>query len=480
MSLRNREKQLTITQQNMKNLFASIFGLVLMISPMVYAQDKDDFHRPIPPHQLRFAERQSPQAQLTTRTMSARDYANWSAWLDMGLNQFRGDMTPLFRPTLTDPLNHFNVGFGAEYTFNPMFAFGLGFSFMRYGMFDERGTFNGDMYSVFPLIGINLLNFPMLNRHNRWDLWFYFGAGATHFNANLEHFIPQAVWDRFPSYTQAERDAIIFENQTRWTGVIPMAIELSYCISRQFAIALRARYYVFTSDDLEGQPVKRQEHGLDRYGRKNYNLSGVNNDHIAALSLGLRWNITPRNRTHMRQVRWEDFVASDLHLGADLTARLDSLEGRVNVLENKTDALGDELHNFIHNLPIVVADGSDGEDAELLIPPVFIFFDLDRHDLRPDALAQVLTVAAILDIHPNIVIDVVGWTDIRGSVAHNDALSQRRAKRVRDELVNVWGIDPSRITSEGRGKAIEPNPTDPNYFQINRRVEVRFFMGRGN
>jgi outer membrane protein OmpA-like peptidoglycan-associated protein len=239
---------------------------------------------------------------------------------------------------------------------------------------------------------------------------------------------------------------------------------------------------MYTSDDLEGASVKRREFGDDRYGRKNYNLSGTSNDHVAALTLGLRWNITPRDRTHMRKVRWDDFAAQELDMLNEALARIDDLEDRMDDVEGRVTAVEDELANLLENLPVILEQAGAGvglgEDGELPIPPVFIFFDLDRHNLRPDALKEVLLIASIMNAHQDIVIDVVGLTDIRGSVAHNDALSIRRANEVRNELVNVWGICPSRITHEGRGKSVAPDPNNPRFFQVNRRAEVRFFLNR--
>ena len=476
----------------MKKFFISLLGFALIAAPVVYSQETAN-NQATNQNVSEFRLRQAPQTQSTVNTFGRRDYSQWSLFMDLGLNAFVGDMTPSFEPTLSDPLRHFTVGGGVEYTLNPMFSIGLGYAFHRYGMSDESASFQGRLHNIYPFVGINLLNFPMFNRNSRWDLWAYAGLGAAHFDADLTH-----NEDRLRNLPAdaAERDAIINESHSRWTGVIPMALELSFDVTRSLALSLRAQYFMYTSDDLEGQSVKRPELGNDRYNRKNYNLSGTSNDHIAALTLGLRWNITPRDRVHMRNIRWEGFVPqrADQQLN-NAMARIENLENRVDNVENQIAGLADEMNNLLANLPEMLAEIAEidgivgagagaglarlaGNDGELPIPPVFIFFDLDRHSLRPDALKSILLIASIMNSHPNIVIDVVGLTDVRGSVAHNDALSIRRANEVRNELVNVWGICPSRITHEGRGKAVAPDPNNPRFFQINRRVEVKFFLRR--
>ncbi len=74
--------------------------------------------------------------------------------------------------------------------------------------------------------------------------------------------------------------------------------------------------------------------------------------------------------------------------------------------------------------------------------------------------------------HPAPEIVVVGHTDRVGSLAYNDALSLRRAERVRAQLVQV-GIPNDQISVAGRGereplKATEDEVAEP----LNRRVEI--------
>jgi outer membrane protein OmpA-like peptidoglycan-associated protein len=71
---------------------------------------------------------------------------------------------------------------------------------------------------------------------------------------------------------------------------------------------------------------------------------------------------------------------------------------------------------------------------------------------------------------PEIV--VIGHTDRVGAVPYNDALSLRRAERVRDELVKV-GITADRISVAGRGEREPLVPTPDEVAEPrNRRVEI--------
>ena len=70
-----------------------------------------------------------------------------------------------------------------------------------------------------------------------------------------------------------------------------------------------------------------------------------------------------------------------------------------------------------------------------------------------------------LQADPSLMVEVRGFTDNMGTNAYNADLSQRRADKVKNELVKVYGIDSKRIIPNGKGKF---NPKD-------RVVPYRFY-----
>jgi outer membrane protein OmpA-like peptidoglycan-associated protein len=70
-------------------------------------------------------------------------------------------------------------------------------------------------------------------------------------------------------------------------------------------------------------------------------------------------------------------------------------------------------------------------------------------------------------------IEVIGHTDIMGSVEYNQQLSLRRAKAVQDWLVGK-GISPDRLSFTGYGSTqpVASNETSLGRSQ-NRRVEIK-------
>jgi OOP family OmpA-OmpF porin len=99
-------------------------------------------------------------------------------------------------------------------------------------------------------------------------------------------------------------------------------------------------------------------------------------------------------------------------------------------------------------------------------------FDFDKAIVKPEGkklLDQVVAQSAAIRLETII---AVGHTDSIGTVDYNIKLSQRRAAAVKAYLVSK-GIDPNRITTEGKGKS---NPVADNKTAAgrakNRRVDV--------
>lgn len=101
-----------------------------------------------------------------------------------------------------------------------------------------------------------------------------------------------------------------------------------------------------------------------------------------------------------------------------------------------------------------------------------VLFSTGQADLRAGARANIDRLAQRLNQEPQRKIIIEGHTDSTGTVAINEALSQRRADAVRQYLVNA-GVSSDRIISSGKGQdyPVASNNTAEGR-QQNRRVEV--------
>jgi len=101
-----------------------------------------------------------------------------------------------------------------------------------------------------------------------------------------------------------------------------------------------------------------------------------------------------------------------------------------------------------------------------------VLFDTGRAELNSGASRKLDQLAQFLNEHPDRRVQIDGFTDSIGTDAYNQELSQRRADSVKNALL-TRGIDPSRISTEGYGKAFPvANNSDSGGRQLNRRVEV--------
>jgi len=103
-----------------------------------------------------------------------------------------------------------------------------------------------------------------------------------------------------------------------------------------------------------------------------------------------------------------------------------------------------------------------------------VYFIFDQNNFITDYSAEFDTIMAFIDYHKGKDFEVIGHTDERGTVAYNQGLSERRAKRVYEVLVRR-GVDPKRLTMIGRSELELVYPHAKNEYEhlMNRRVVVR-------
>ncbi|WP_411832655.1 OmpA family protein [Pseudoxanthomonas mexicana] len=120
--------------------------------------------------------------------------------------------------------------------------------------------------------------------------------------------------------------------------------------------------------------------------------------------------------------------------------------------------------------------GPDGCPVPVSIDLKGVNFDFDKSNLRPDAVSILSEAVQILQRYPDLRVEVAGHTDLCGSDAYNQSLSQRRSQAVYDYLTSN-GIAASRLvgpTGYGESRPLEPTaqtlPACKN--ERNRRTEL--------
>jgi len=102
-----------------------------------------------------------------------------------------------------------------------------------------------------------------------------------------------------------------------------------------------------------------------------------------------------------------------------------------------------------------------------------VFFDFDKYNLKPAAIAELDKVYPVMVADTTSQFLIGGHTDTVGTAAYNQALSERRAQAVASYLESK-GVSADRMTVRGYGftqLAVQTPPQTPN--AENRRVEIR-------
>lgn len=100
-----------------------------------------------------------------------------------------------------------------------------------------------------------------------------------------------------------------------------------------------------------------------------------------------------------------------------------------------------------------------------------VFFDTNKSNIKEQYKPEVAKVAQKLQEYPNATAMIEGHTDNTGPRRLNERLSVARANSVKSMLVSQYGIDGSRLTTQGYAwdRPIAPNTTKEGR-AMNRRV----------
>lgn len=101
-----------------------------------------------------------------------------------------------------------------------------------------------------------------------------------------------------------------------------------------------------------------------------------------------------------------------------------------------------------------------------------ILFDVNSDKIKPESYGVLKDIANVLTENASVKVKIVGHTDSDGKDADNLSLSKRRAESVKASLAADFGIDASRLETDGKG-ASQPVDTSntPAGKANNRRVE---------
>ncbi|RYZ58885.1 MAG: OmpA family protein [Chitinophagaceae bacterium] len=141
-----------------------------------------------------------------------------------------------------------------------------------------------------------------------------------------------------------------------------------------------------------------------------------------------------------------------------------------------TTYFSDEEKIGVYLSNVRVAEGAADARNKLLTEGKWVThgiqFDVASATIKPQSAGVLKEIAGILSENASLTIKIVGHTDSDGDDAKNLDLSKRRAAAVKEALVKTFGIEASRLQTDGLGetKPLKDNKTKEGKAE-NRRVE---------
>ena len=334
---------------------------------------------------------------------------NWNAW-------YSGEEHGL--DLAKSPIKKFRANPGAAFAIGKWFTPGLGLRTKVQGIWgktvtDGNNAGNGNKYWVLDEhIMFNLSNLLMGYNENRvWNLVPFVGGGV---GRTMTHNL--------------------------YAMNLSAGIQSTWKVSKLLNIYLEGGWNRFEGDIDGNELVTRTNRGWDSHDNNLYAEVGL------IFNLGkATWNKVP------------DVDA----LKAQYQNEIDGLRNQLN----DANAENDRLRNMLANQPKAETPAAVKEFVQT---PISVFFNLNKTNIASQKDLVNVQALAKYAKENNSKLLVNGYADsATGKPAHNQWLSEERAKTVAGELQKM-GINSSNITTKGNGGVDELSP-----ISFNRRATVQ-------
>ncbi len=212
---------------------------------------------------------------------------------------------------------------------------------------------------------------------------------------------------------------------------------------------------------------------------KNYGNTG-------ALEIGLEYRtpVSPRNRrTKSKQPKKPIPKNKSTIAKKPVTKQLITKKDTVSVIPRNQKVAPEtktELISLIENdttTSRALAKAGKIKHEPLVVEKITLRFNFEYNsiDLDDETEKFLNELAATLTANENLKLKITGHTDNRGNEKYNQHLSLKRAEEIKKYLFKI-GIDPGRVTTEGKGMSEPLNNNDSEERRAkNRRVEIKVY-----
>lgn len=181
-----------------------------------------------------------------------------------------------------------------------------------------------------------------------------------------------------------------------------------------------------------------------------------------------RFNGTERKRVYDGMINVLGGITFHINRGFNQVdmysqSEIDLLNSKINdqraALANKDNTI-DDLKNQLAKKPEVVVEEKAVEVEEVLMNAVVVF-KIGTSNLQDNQEINIFNAAKFFQDNPDYNCVVTGYADkATGNATINQKLSERRAETVAKVMIEKFGIDPTRITTQASGDKVQPFQND--------------------
>ncbi|MGN1246957.1 MAG: OmpA family protein, partial [Paludibacteraceae bacterium] len=355
------------------------------------------------------------------------------------------------------PIGYPAVGLGVEYTFTPYIGIGLNYMFDMYrvtGIENKSADIllDGMMHKAGLYLPIDLVScFAPRAQHRLFNIQLIAGGGLVWYTNSV-------YYEQKDRGNTLNADPSSMNGEYKFCPYVNVGVNLEFNLGRSVGLGVKGMYNYFTRDDVDG-----------RYGG-----ASVNNDGIIDVTLSLRYKINAHKRSHERNITSGAQETQLARKAEGLPA-----EGAVSAEEVAQEIMDKGLLKTTRDTMLLVRRDTLVQTNNIMVATesdyvannrFFVYFASGKATLGDQGLIAIQQAATQLQSDEKLYALLVGHCDNTGSDRTNDILSQKRAKKVEQELIAEYDIHPDRLLAYGAGKIVGKNSKAA--YTPNRRVEI--------
>lgn len=395
-------------------------------------------------------------AQEAQEATSANDYNKWSIDINGGANKPTNPMTLGYD---VKALNFFHADLGFRYMFNTKFGMKL------HGGYDVFNSDDNSPEFETKLTTIALQGYANLGRIMEFETW----TQRLNLLGHAGVGVGQMKSDRFDGEDHMGFLLLGMTGQFRISDRISLNLDFTMNNSiyqhktwdggdydTSMSNGFDGTYYTGTLG-LSIALGKHQEHADWFVDEKS--------DELEAIEKRLADMETMMNDTDKDGV--PDYLDSEPNTITGV-----AVDSKGRTIDRNGNGVPDELESYIES-KTGGANGTSGSGADLadMINGgyVNVYFDFNKDQPNTQSVSGINFLIRYLKQNPTVSADVIGYADEIGDSAYNRDLSNRRAKNVRQILIDA-GIEGSRLNIVGNGEDNTVNKDNKYARQVVRRV----------